>query len=447
MDPRPDPAYPLKSRCHPPPPVIELTMPYITDVYLSEVLKKDVIDQFGRRVGALWDLVIIPGVRFPTVVKLILKDRGKRLEVSTDQLQLFNPFVISLDLSGGSPRPYQARDEDILAGKDILDKQILDINGAKVVRVNDLKLGESDGAVCVLGIDVGLNGLLRRVDGGTLVQKAFEAFKKPIRENIIAWGYLQTIDPDLRNLTLTVARKQLGELHPSELAEILTEIPPEEGSALLSSVDEELAGEALHEVSSEVREQLLEEMDKETISDILEEMPPDEAADILGDMPEEQSKELLSMMETEDAAEVKDLLSYEDDTAGGLMTTEFLDFPPDLTIEEALTNIRLLVPDVEFIYYIYVVDEEDRPLGVLTLKKLLTSPLHVRLGDVMTQSVKHVNLDSDLKEIAETISKYDFIALPVVDEEHRMRGIITVDDILDVLVPNPIRRKRRKTLK
>jgi len=419
-------------------------MAYITDVYLSEILGKDVIDQFGKKLGILRDLIIVPGLKYPGVIKIILKNKKQLTEIAVENLQLFNSSVISVNLPDSNLNNYMHEDGDILVKKHILDKQILDVNGVKVVRVNDLKLGESDGSVCVIGIDVGLNGILRRIDGGQMIQKTLAMFKRPIKENIIDWCFLQTIDAHLRNLTLNVARKQLGELHPSDLAEILTEIDPEEGTLLLSSIDEELAGEALYEVSADVREKILKEMDKEMISDILEEMPPDEAADILGEMPEETSQELLSLMEQDDAIEVKDLLSYEEDTAGGLMTSEFLDFPPDMTIDETLVSIRLLVPDVEFIYYIFVVDKEDHLLGVLTLKKLLTTPLDVKLSEVMVQNVKHVYLDTERKEIAEIISKYDFVAIPVLDEEKRIKGIITVDDVIDLLVPNPTRKRKRR---
>jgi CBS domain-containing protein/sporulation protein YlmC with PRC-barrel domain len=419
-------------------------MAFITEVYLSEILKKDVVDQFGRKVGLLWDLSIVPGTEHPNVTRLILRKGRQLLEVPVENLQLFNRFVITLDLSGITLSSYSFEEGDILVRKHILDKQIVDVNGAKVVRVNDLKLGEGDGTVCIIGIDVGPNGILRRIDGGSLIQKALIAFNKPIKENIIGWNFLQTMDPQLRHLTLNVAKKQLGKLHPSDLAQILTEMAPEEGTEILASVDEELAGEALHEVPDEVRDKILKEMDKEMISDILEEMPPDEAADILGDMSEETSEELLSLMEKEDAEEVKDLLSYEEDTAGGLMTTEFLDFSPDLTIDEAMADIRLLVPDVEFIYYIYIVDVEDHLLGVVTLKKLLTNPLYKTLQEVMTQNVKAVHFDTGRKEIAEMISKYDIIALPVVDDDNKILGIITVDDIIDLLVPNPTRRRKKR---
>lgn len=419
-------------------------MAFVADIYLSEVLRKDVIDQYGKKIGVLWDMTIVPGAKSPKVVNLIIKSRKRFYEFPVENLNLFNRYVITVNAGESVSRPYELKEEDILIKKHILDKQILDVNGAKIVRVNDLKLGEGDGAICIMGIDVGLNGILRRVDGGKAIQNLFVLFNKPITEHIIGWDYLQTIDPDLRNLTLNVARKQLGELHPADLADILAEIPLEQGTEILASVDEELAGEALHEVSTELREKLLKEMDKETISDILEEMPPDEAADILGDMSEETSNELLSLMETEEAEEVKDLLSYEDDTAGGLMTTELLDFPPDTTVDEAFANMRLLSPDVEFIYYVYVVDNEDHLLGVVSLRQILTSPIDVKLTDIMTQNVKSVQLDADKKEISKLLSKYDLIAVPVLDEEKKIRGVVTIDDIIDLFVPNPTRRRKRK---
>jgi magnesium transporter len=160
-------------------------------------------------------------------------------------------------------------------------------------------------------------------------------------------------------------------------------------------------------------------------------------------MSEETSKELLSMMEKDEAAEVTDLLAYEEDTAGGLMTSEFLDFTADMTVQDVLANLRLVAPEIDFIYYIYVVDNDDRLLGVLSLKRLLTSAYDTRLEEIMNRKVKSVRLDTEEKEIAGMISKYDFIAVPVVDDEGRVKGVITIDDVFDLLVPNPTRRKKR----
>ncbi len=418
-------------------------MTYITDVYLSEVLDKDVIDQYGKKRGILWDFTITPGVRYPCISKLLLKVGNKVVEHDVADLYLLNRFVVTVKSSNGEQKPYEHTEGDILIRKHILDKQILDVNGAKVVRVNDVKLGESEGCLSILGIDVGLKGILRRIEGGRAIEKITRLMGKPIKEHIIDWNFLQSVDPQLKNLTLMVARRQLGDLHPSDLAAILTDMHPSESEKLLSAVSEELAGEALHELSMEVREKILKAMDKEKISDILEEMPPDEAADILGDMPEETSEELLSLMEKEDATEVKNLLGYEEDTAGGLMTIEYLDFTPDTTVEEVLADLRLLAPEIDFIYYVYILDNDDRLKGVVSLKKILTSPYSARMEEIMTTNVKHVYLETEQKEIADMISKYDFIAIPVLDNEERMKGVITVDDIFDLLVPNPTRRRKK----
>jgi magnesium transporter len=240
-------------------------MAYVAEVYASEVLAKNVIDQYGRKAGVLWDLLIGPGAVYPYILKLIVKADGGLTEVEAENLHLFNKFIITIKKEEGGLKTYQYQEGDILVRKHILDKQILDINGAKVVRVNDLKLGEADGAMCILGIDVGLNGILRRIDAGRAIQKLLALLGKPIKDQMINWHFLQSIDLHLKNLTLTLARKQLSKLHPSDLAAILTVIPPEKGEELLSEVSEELAGEALHELSNEVREKILKEMDKEKI--------------------------------------------------------------------------------------------------------------------------------------------------------------------------------------
>lgn len=417
-------------------------MAFFTDVYVSEIIDKPIIDRYGRKAGVILDLVIGPGLHYPCILKLLVKVNGKMAQVLIEELNLFNRFITTMNVSEDELKPYVPGADDILIKKHILDKQILDVNGAKVVRVNDVKLGEIEGSICVSGIDVGLNGILRRIDGGATIGKILALMRVPVKEQIINWHFLQSVDPYLKNLTLTVARRQLSDLHPSDLAAILKEMPPGQSEQLLSSIDEELAGEALHELPMDVRGKILKELDKEKTADILEEMPPDEAADILGDMSEETSTELLSLMEPEEAQEVRDLLEYEEDTAGGLMTSEFLDFPPDITVETAIADIRLLAPEIDFIYYIYVIDEEDHLLGVLSLKKLLISPFTVKLEEIMTTPVKSVHLDSEQREIADIISKYDFIAIPVLDEEDKLKGVITVDDIFDLLVPNPTRRRR-----
>jgi Mg/Co/Ni transporter MgtE len=185
-------------------------------------------------------------------------------------------------------------------------------------------------------------------------------------------------------------------------------------------------------------------MSKERASDILERMPPDEAADVLGDLPEAKAQELINLMEKEEAEDVQELMEHEDNTAGGLMTTEFLAFPPDMTVEEAIKELRLEAPDVETIYYLYIVDQDEHVNGVVSLKNLILAMPQALLGDIMLTPVKTLPLDAEQKDVAEFISKYNLLAAPVVDENATIRGIVTVDDVLDFLLPTASRKKRRK---
>jgi Mg/Co/Ni transporter MgtE len=204
------------------------------------------------------------------------------------------------------------------------------------------------------------------------------------------------------------------------------------------------AAEALHELEPRVQADIIDDMSKERASDILERMPPDEAADVLGDLPEAKAQELINLMEKEEAEDVQELMEHEVDTAGGLMTTEYLAFPPDMTVEEAIKELRLEAPDVETIYYLYIVDHEEHINGVLSLKHLILATPQTLLGDIMKTPVKTLPLDAEQKDVAEFISKYNLLAAPVVDENMVMRGIVTVDDVVDFLLPPASRKKRRK---
>ncbi len=245
-------------------------------------------------------------------------------------------------------------------------------------------------------------------------------------------------------MTLTISRQKLPTLHPADLAQIISEVSQRERTAIFGSLDVDTAAEALHELEPRVQVDIIDDMSKERASDILERMPPDEAADVLGDMPEAKAQELINLMEKEEAEDVQELLEHEEDTAGGLMTTEYLAFPPDLTVEEAVKELRLEAPNVETIYYLYMLDDEERLVGVLSLKNLILATPQTRLGDIMMTPVKTLPLDAREKDVAEFISKYNLLAAPVVDENTVMRGIVTVDDVVDFLLPPASRKKRRR---
>ncbi|HEX9020140.1 MAG TPA: CBS domain-containing protein, partial [Nitrospirota bacterium] len=357
---------------------------------------------------------------------------------------LFNRRVISANVRVDGLTPASPLSNDILLCRDLLDKQIVDINGAKLVRVNDLELGDVRGRLCLVAADIGLRGLLRRLGAEKRGEKFFSLFQYKLQHKLLSWHYVQSVEPKLARLTLTVSRQKVSSMHPADLAEIISEVSQKERTAIFGSLDVDTAAEALHELEPRVQADIIDDMSKERASDILERMPPDEAADVLGDLPEAKAQELINLMEKEEAEDVQELLEHEEDTAGGLMTTEYLAFPPDMTVEEAIKELRLEAPDVETIYYLYIVDRNERLQGVLSLKNLILARPQTLLSDIMKTPVKTLSLEAGQKDVAEFISKYNLLAAPVVDENAAMRGIVTVDDVVDFLLPPASRKKRRR---
>jgi CBS domain-containing protein/sporulation protein YlmC with PRC-barrel domain len=420
-------------------------MPFFAgEIFVSEVYKKPVLDQTGEEIGRLKDIIVGLGEPFPAVTSVVISAGKDTYLVPWDMINLFNRRVISVNARMDALKPSEVASSDILICRDLLDKQIVDINGAKLVRVNDLELGDVKGKLCLVAADIGLRGLLRRIGVEKRGEKALALFKYKLQRKLISWTYVQTVEPKLTRLTLTVSRQKVSSLHPADLAEIISEVSQKERTAIFGSLDVDTAAEALHELEPRVQADIIDDMSKERASDILERMPPDEAADVLGDLPEAKAQELINLMEKEEAEDVQELMEHEDNTAGGLMTTEFLAFPPDMTVEEAIKELRLEAPNVETIYYLYIVDQNEHVNGVVSLKNLILAMPQALLSDIMLTPVKTLPLDAEQKDVAEFVSKYNLLAAPVVDENGAIRGIVTVDDVVDFLLPTASRKKRRK---
>jgi magnesium transporter len=414
----------------------------VTELFLSSVLGKPVIDELGRDVGKLWDMVLVPGEVFPEVSLLLVKGKDGILAVPWKDIYLFNPFVISIARTRKTVGKYISREGEILVSRDILDKQIVDINGAKVVRVNDLKLGSYKDHLCIFFADIGFRGLLRRLGYEKIGVKLAALFSKRLSDNHISWEYVQPLELNVSRLTLTMARDQMAEMHPADIASIISQIPSKNIHTVLTSLDTETAGEAIHELEPELRSRVISQLDSEHASDILEEMAPDEAADVLGDLPEEKAQELLGLMDAEEAEDIQELMEHEENTAGGLMNSEFLSISNDFTVEDALREVRLIAPDIETVYYAYVTDNEENLMGVVSLRELLINSPDTPVQEIMTTNLKSVKVDSSPEEILEIIAKYNLIAVPVLDEEEKMAGVATVDDILELFLPYALRRRR-----
>jgi len=413
-------------------------------IFLSAVLDRPVISQGGRELGTLSDVAMSPGDPLPVVHHILVKTKGGVRRVAWPDLALFNQVVVSLkgepELLPELPEP----ESEVLMRRDILDKQIVDVDGAKVVRVNDLKLSLGGGNLCLAAVDVGFRGILRRL--GYL--KAWDLLGGMLHRRLapkeIDWLLVQPLGDNLSQLTLTVTRDKLSDLHPADLANIIAQLPHQNVSAVIHSLDMEAAGEAIGEMEPEVSSRVLAQLESSHAADVLEEMPPDEAADVLAELSDEKAQELLSHMDPEDAEKVQELLEHEDDSAGGLMNNEFLFVTPDATAADALRQVRLLAAEIDTIYYVYVLDAEERLQGVVSLKRLLTAEGPEPVAELMSRNPKTVQVDSGQEDVLELVVQYKLAAVPVLDEQERMAGIVSADDIIEQFLPFALRWKQYK---
>jgi CBS domain-containing protein/sporulation protein YlmC with PRC-barrel domain len=419
-------------------------MPLFGELYVSELLKKSVLDPKGEDLGRVRDFVIIKGKTLPRVSALIIEKKKHHYRLDWEQIGIFNKRIISSRVPSLTIKPYKFPEDDLLIVRDIFDKQIIDANGAKVVRSNDVKLEGINNTACLSAVDVGARGILRRMGVERKSEKFYRMFGKSLPHNLIPWNFIQPLEPRLSTISLTVPRQMVSALHPADIADMISRVSHEEGVALFGGLDPNVAAEALHELEPDIQKAIIDSLDKDLAIDIVERMPPDEAADLLGDLPSEKAKELLESIEKREAQDIQELLSHEEDTAGGLMTNEFIAYPPELKVADALEKFKIDAHSVETGYYIYIIDERQRLMGVTSLRDMLLSAPDVSLSEVMETKLKTVAPDTDQYDAAEIISKYNLLALPVMDEDGELLGIVTIDDIMDILLPPLSKKKRRK---
>ncbi len=419
-------------------------MPFFGELFISEILKKPVLDPKGDELGKVKDLVIVKGKPLPKISILVIERKKRLFRLPWTDLNIFNKRIISTNVYGEALQPYELNEEDLLVVRDILDRQIVDVNGVKVVRVNDVKLEGFNSEAVLIAVDVGMRGIMRRLGVERRGEDFMKLFKKHLSYNLISWNYIQPLEPKLTTIALTVPRQMVAELHPADIAEIISQVSHREGVTFFKGLDVDVAAEALSELEPDVQAAIITRIDTEKAADIIEEMPPDEAADILSDLPADKAKELLENIEKEEAEDIQELLSHEEDTAGGLMTNEFIAYPPETTVREAFEKFRKDAEEIETVYYLYVIDADEKLIGVISLRDLLLADLDNKLLDIMETKLKTIGPEADEKEVAEVISKYNLVAIPVVDKEGALLGIVTIDDIIDRILPPAAKRKRKK---
>ena len=408
-------------------------------LYLSQMLGNPVIDADGERIGTISDLAIQTGEVFPRITSLAFKGPGNvPFMISWRKyVDNYDGEVLHLSTNATGIRFSYLQPEEVLLARDLLNRQIVDTHGLKVVRVNDLKLSVSGQQLRLLGAEVGVRGILRGLHPvlERLVVSVLKRFGKRLDEQIIAWNYMDLLDRDLSKVQLSVTHTRLEELHPADVADILEQLDPAQRSAVFAYLDDERAGDAISELEDEYQADVIDEMDDTRASKLLGDMDPDDAADIVRDLPYEKAERLLRLMGVESADGIRRLLGYRDNTAGGMMTTRYVACHETDTVEEAVEILRGVDrDDYPAIHYLYVLDQYGKLTGVLSLRTLVLANSSDTLKDVMwDDDLITVPPEEPEEDVAEDISKYNLAAIPVVDEQGQMLGIVTFDDAFEVI--------------
>ena len=405
-------------------------------MYLSQAIGKPVTDATDEAFDTVADFVIYHGPeRFPRITGVLLKgDRSRVAVIPWDAVAEFGASGIRLRVERRhlSPRPLQP--DEILLCDDVLDGQVVDTDDIKVVRVNDIELRQAGTEVRVVGADISTRAILRRLGLEPLVARVLAGVGRPLSSRVIPWNLVAVLGGTMTPLKISISRAKLKDIHPADLADLLEELARDERVEMMTALPEEAAAQVLEEAEPEVQTAVLQALPSERASDILDEMTSDEAADALGELPEDRAEELISLMEDDKAEEVSRLLQYPPETAAGKMTTEYIALPETMTAEQVLARLRETKPDEEAISYLYVVDGAGRLVGVLSIRALLVADPATPISALMRRDLLTVPPDVSADDVAAALVKYDLLAVPVVEADGRLAGIVTVDQVIDILL-------------
>jgi CBS domain-containing protein len=410
-------------------------------LYLSQAIGRPVRDQHGEPIGTVADLIVAIGDRYPPVTGIVVRTNGREIFLHWQSVTSLDAGGATIGTSAIDITKFVQRPNEIRLKLDLMDRQIVDIDGRKVVRVNDLRLDEVEGSLHLVAVDVGPSGLLRRLGIEGPWRTLAHGLHREVPERYIDWEDVDPVERTIASVKLRVPHKGLAELHPADLATIIDQLSRSDRVGVIAALDDEAAADAIGEMEPETQVDILEDLEPGRAADILEEMDPDEAADLVADLSDESREEILGLMEKEEADEVQELMTYDEDTAGGIMTTEFVAVPATLTAAQTIDRLRELEPNAETIYYVYVTDPDERLVGVLSLRDLIVSKPNIVISTFMFDEPVAVRTDASQEEVTEVVARYNLLAVPVVDSEGRMEGIVTVDDAIDTLLPQPSKRR------
>ncbi|HWF38826.1 MAG TPA: CBS domain-containing protein [Candidatus Acidoferrales bacterium] len=405
-------------------------------IHATEIIGAETFDSAGNLVGRVKDMFIVPDEQPNRVARLLLT-RGKYRPIVAryDQIATVAPGEVHLTTDESALELYLPNESWLAVQKDLLDQQIIDTNGRKVVRVNDVDLLDQrtngNTELRIAQVDVGLRGAVRRLLQGIVPPAAIRRMQEKLQQRVIRWEVVNLIEPDpLRRVKLRLSSERLAELHPADIADIMEELSPDERQSLVSALPDETAAEAIAELDERLQTQVVEKLDPEKAADIIEEMNPDEAADLIQNLEPETSREILDDMETREASDVEVLLHFGPDTAGGMMNTEIVVVGEDATRGEVVDHVRFHEISPEQLDNIVLINRDAKLAGTVPIARLVLASTDQRMADLMFEPLLSVSPDTKDKEVFEIFDKYDLRSLVVVNEENCPIGAITVDDVV-----------------
>ena len=416
----------------------------VTTFFLSRVIGQKAFDPSGKCLGVVKDLLVDPDSTthssgHPVVNGIKIRYNKQNLFYSFQNFHIEKENGVT-KVIGDQPTelPIDQINNNLYLVEVVLDNQIVDINGRKLVRVNDVRLVTIAGQTFAVAVDIGIEGLLRRIGIAKPLKFILSVFGASVPAKFILWEDVETIDIPNLNIKLSKSYKKLQTLHPSDLADIIEDLGRKASAEVFSALDEEKAADVMEELETETQVHILESLSIEKAADVLDKMPADEVADILDALEDEKAELLLNEMEKDTSQEVRELLVYPDHTVGSIMSSEVMSFNQNTTIEEVLAELRKTKPEFETLYNLFVTDENEVLLATFSIRDVVISSPDVRINQIMKPSPVHLRDYQRINEVAEIVSKYNLLAIPVVDKKNVLKGMVVIDDIIEDLI-----RKRR----
>jgi magnesium transporter len=405
-----------------------------TTIYFSRLLGSSLSSEDEGPIGKLLDLVVDVGGQRPRVVAASVRTaEGDRL-VDFGSFRIKNRGRRFLLSAPEAKDAFLPAENLLYIKKHLLDKQIVDVDGRKLVQVNDLVLDSTASGSYLVAVDVGLEGRLRRLGLSSTLARLARLFKKALPSKLILWNEVEAVDFSSTQIKLSKAYSKLDGIHPSDLADILEELDHESRVALFNSLDEERAADVLEELQPDVQVKLLENLSEEKAADVLEKMPADEVADILDELKTDKAERLLAEMETAPSSEVRSLMAYAEDTVGSLMTKDYVFFNQSMKVADALAELRAVKPEAEMVYSLYVLDARGKYVATVSLRDIVVADPEARLGEIMNSVTDPLHDTDRAGDLAELMLKYKLHTAPVVDASGKMAGAIVIEDVLEYVM-------------